>query len=134
MKQFINEDKFRAFVLKSGRLVLCGRNEQNNEKLIAQAERHETLLHTVNPGSPFCNIKGEATLEDVREGSIICAKYSQSWKKKKDDVGVHVFRASDVFKEKSMKIGTFGVNKFSEVKVKKADILALEERLGNEIG
>lgn len=133
MKRFVNDDKFRMFILSSGRILVCGRSDENNERLIGQVGKNETVLHTSLPGSPFCNIKGESNMEDLREGSIICAKYSQTWKKKKDDVNVHVFRGSDIFKEKSMKIGTFGVKKFDEVKVKKGDILSFEREVGNEI-
>ena len=119
---------FRKFTTKSGKTVLAGKDAESNEKLVEQAEKNELILHTEKPGSPFVNIKGEASREDIKEAALFCAKYSQAWKKAKikKDVEVHVFLRGDVFKLKDMKTGTFGVNKNKKIMVKKAEIEEVE--------
>jgi predicted ribosome quality control (RQC) complex YloA/Tae2 family protein len=117
---------FRRFETSSGKEVLLGRSAENNEDLVGQVEPTETVLHTVAPGSPFCNIKGTSTKADVKEAAVFCAKYSQDWRDNKKDVSVHVFRGCDIYKDRKMKLGTFGVKKFDVVKVKKSDILGFE--------
>jgi len=114
--------KFREFETSSGKKVLVGKNAKNNEELIEQIEKEEIVLHTAKPGSPFVNIKGEANKKDVKESAIFCAKKSHDWRDNKSDVNVHLFRGKDIYKEKGMKTGTFGVKKFKIIKVKKKDI------------
>ena len=114
--------KFREFKTTNGKVVLGGKSAENNEKLIEQVEEDETVLHTKAPGSPFVNIKGKATNKDVKEAAVFCARYSQDWRDNKKDITVHYFKGKDVHKNKGMKLGTFGVKKFKEVKVKKTDI------------
>ena len=114
--------KFRKFVTSSGKIVLGGKNAENNELLVEQAKTDELVLHTAKPGSPFCNIKGKASKEDIYEAAVFCAKYSQDWRDNHRDVEIHVFSGKDVCKEKDMKLGTFGVKKFKRVIAKKQDI------------
>ncbi len=120
--------KFREFETSSGKKVLGGKSAQNNEELIKQVEPEEIVLHTAKPGSPFVNIKGKATKKDIEEAAIFCARYSQDWRDNKQDVVVHVFKGKDIYKDKKMKLGTFGVKKFKAIKIKKEDI----ERFKNE--
>jgi|APSaa5957512622_1039677.scaffolds.fasta_scaffold43322_3 predicted ribosome quality control (RQC) complex YloA/Tae2 family protein len=124
--------EFRAFVLSSGKRILLGKNEENNEDLVKQVEEDEYVFHTKKPGSPFANIKFEKSKVlkgDLTEGGVICAKFSQDWRDSKNDIIVHVFLGKDVFKKKGMKTGTFGVNHFKEMIVKKKDIVKFEEDL-----
>ena len=114
---------FRKFCVSSGKDVLCGKNAEQNEFLVEQSADNEAVLHTKAPGSPFCNIKGKATKEDIKEAAIICAAYSKDWKKNKSDVEVHVFKGKDIFKEADMKTGTFLVKHVKSIKVKKNEIL-----------
>ncbi len=116
--------KFRKFKTSSGKLILAGRNAEENEKLIKQVSEGEIVLHTKAPGSPFVNIKGIASKKDIYEAGVFCAKYSQAWKKAKikKDIPVHWFRSKDIFKSENMKPGTFGVKRFKEIKVKREDI------------
>jgi predicted ribosome quality control (RQC) complex YloA/Tae2 family protein len=114
--------KFREYFSSSGTLFLGGKNAENNEELITQAGKDEDVFHTAMPGSPFVNIKGEAKKTDIKEAAIFCAKYSQDWKKNKKDVIVHQFKGKDIYKEKKMPLGTFGVKKFKEIKVKKEEL------------
>jgi predicted ribosome quality control (RQC) complex YloA/Tae2 family protein len=122
--------KFRKFTASSGNLVLAGRNAEQNEQIIGQAKPGEIVLHTKAAGSPFCNVKGDAkeiSREDAKEAAIFCARYSRDWKQNKRDVKVHVFKGKDIYKEKGMKIGTFGARKFKEIIVKKEDIEGFEK-------
>ncbi len=114
--------KFREWFTSTGKYVVAGKNSKNNEELIAQVEPEETVLHTALPGSPFVNIKGKATKQDISDAAMFCAKYSQAWRDTKTDVKVHVFKGKDIKKEKLMKEGTFGVKTFSEVIARKRDI------------
>lgn len=123
----MKKENFRKFTTSSGKLVLAGKDAEQNEKVIEQAQKEEFLLHTELPGSPFCNIKSpeeEVSKEDIKETALFCAKYSQAWKKAKTkkDVIVHIFLRKDVFKDKDMKTGTFGVKKLKSLTVKKEDI------------
>ena len=121
---------FREFELATGTKILLGKSAENNEDLVNQVLPTETVLHTIQPGSPFCNIKSEKpTKAEVREAAIYTAKYSQDWRDNKKNVAVHVFRGADIYKNKKMKVGTFHVKKFDIVVVKKADILQLEKKL-----
>jgi len=120
-------DKFRHFYTKSKKLVLGGKNAKNNEELIAQVGKEEEVFHTAKPGSPFVNIKGKATATDIKQASIFCARYSQDWRNHQSNVDVHQFKGKDVYKRKTMKLGTFGVKKFKSIIVKKKDIETFEE-------
>jgi len=125
------ENKFRKFTTLSGKLVLAGKNAEQNEQLVRQAGSDEFMLHTKAAGSPFCNIKAAegVSKEDIKEAALFCATYSREWKHYHKDVEVHVFKGKDLYKEKSMKTGTFGVKKFKVTLVKNKDI---EKFIGNK--
>jgi predicted ribosome quality control (RQC) complex YloA/Tae2 family protein len=120
--------KFREFKTSSDKLVFGGKSAENNEGLINQVKPTEVVLHTAKPGSPFVNIKGRATKKDIQEAAVFCARYSQDWRDNKKDIIVHVFKGKDVYKDKKMKLGTFGVKKHDKIKIKKIDILNFEKR------
>ncbi len=119
----MKEIKFRKFCTSSGKDVVCGKDAEQNELVVAQSGNSEAVLHTKAPGSPFCNIKGKATKADLSETAVICAAFSKEWKKGKKDIEVHVFKGNDIFKDAGMKTGTFGVKKAKSLKVKKEDII-----------
>jgi predicted ribosome quality control (RQC) complex YloA/Tae2 family protein len=119
---------FRKGLTSSGKVMLAGKNAEQNEQVIKQVSEDEVVLHTKAPGSPFVNIKNEdqkISLKDLKEAAVFCAKYSQVWKKSKmkKDVEVHVFKGKDIFKIKGMKLGTFGVKKLKKIIVKKEELL-----------
>lgn len=118
----MKEIKFRKFCTSSGKDVVCGKNAEQNELIVAQSKENEAVLHTKAPGSPFCNIKGKATKKDVEEAAVICAVFSKAWKQNKSNVEVHIFKGRDIFKEAGMKAGTFGVKKAKSLIVKKENI------------
>ena len=128
-------ENFRRFTTTSGKLVLAGKSAETNEELIEQIKENEIVLHTKNPGSPFTNIKAdekELSKKDIKESAIFCAKYSQDWRDNKQDVTVHCFKAKDIYKEKNMKKGTFGVRNFKEIKIKKSEIKNFENETSKE--
>jgi len=120
----MKDNKFRQGHTLSGKMMLAGKNAEQNEKIIGQVHENEIVLHTKVAGSPFVNIKGKASKDDIKDGAVFCARYSQAWKKAKikRDVEVHYFKGKDIFKEKDMKLGTFGVKKFKKIIVKKEEL------------
>jgi len=119
----MKEVKFRKYCTLSGKDVVCGKDAEQNELVVAQSGDSESVLHTKAPGSPFCNIKGKATLKDIKETAVICAAHSKDWKQNKSNVEIHAFQGRNIFKEPDMKTGTFGVKKAKAIKVRKEEIL-----------
>ncbi|MEK6945916.1 MAG: NFACT RNA binding domain-containing protein [Nanoarchaeota archaeon] len=122
-----DKNKFRKFTTENNILVLAGRDAPSNEELISQVEKEELVFHTATPGSPFVNLKGKAKKSDIEDAAIFCARYSRDWKKNKKDVIVHIFKGKDIYKDKSMSLGTFGVSKFKVIKIKKEKIEKWEQ-------
>jgi predicted ribosome quality control (RQC) complex YloA/Tae2 family protein len=118
---------FRERISKSGNLILAGKDSKSNEELIKQVGKDEEVFHTEEKGSPFVNIKGNPSIGDVKEAAIFCAVYSQDWKKNNQDVIVHRFKGKDIFKDRTMKQGTFGVRNFKKIKIKKKEIKEFEK-------
>ena len=110
--------------LISGKKILLGKNAKQNEELVNQFKgKGNIILHTANPGSPFCIIDDlKPSMKDVNEAAIYCASYSQDWRDNKTDVNVHRFIGKDVYKRKGMTEGTFGVKKYKLIKVKRQEI------------
>jgi predicted ribosome quality control (RQC) complex YloA/Tae2 family protein len=124
--------KPREIILDSGTKIFLGKNSENNDELVEKYQgKKNIILHTSKPGSPFCIIeKLKPTKEEIKEAAIICASKSQDWRDNKSDVVVHVFTGKDVYKEKVMKSGTWGLkSKPKLIKVKKKDI---EEYIENK--
>jgi predicted ribosome quality control (RQC) complex YloA/Tae2 family protein len=122
-----NLGNFRQALTLSEKTMLAGKNAEQNEQIIKQAGKSEFVLHTKMPGSPFVNIKEKSRdvdKHDIHDAALFCAVYSQAWKKakKKKDVEVHVFLGQDIYKEKGMPLGTFGVKKFKKITVKKSEL------------
>ena len=122
--------KLRKLITKSEKELLIGKDAQTNEELVKKFRGKENIiLHTSKPGSPFCIINDlSSTKEDIKEAAVVCAKYSQDWRDNKRSVVIHVFDGKNVFKRKGMAVGTFGVKKFREIKVKKKDIISFEKK------
>ena len=113
------KNKFREMITSSGKKVLAGKDAENNEELIAQVGKEEYVFHTEKPGSPFVNIKGEADKKDLKEAAIFCARYSHDWRDNRSSVVVNFFKGKDIYKNKNMKKGTFGIKKKQTIKIKK---------------
>ena len=108
---------FREFTSPSGIKILAGKSAESNEALVKQVGDNEFVFHTAAPGSPFVNIKadadtGKVKIEDIQFAAVICARYSQVWKKSKRlAILVDKFLGKDIFKTKEMKLGTFGIKR-----------------------
>ncbi len=118
---------FREYITESGARVFAGKNEKNNEELITQIKSNEYVFHTKAVGSPFVNIKGKALKKDILFARLVCAAFSKDWKKNKSNVIIHEFKGKDVYKDKKMKTGTFGVKKYKEFVVKKSKVEDFEK-------
>lgn len=107
----IDYQKFRWFFTSTGLLVIGGKSAEQNEEIVKLARENDIILHTSEPGSPFCIIRDEIeeTDNDVKEAAIFCACLSKAWKKKKKKVAIDIFGKSQVYKDKKMARGTFGV-------------------------
>ncbi|MBU2523472.1 MAG: DUF814 domain-containing protein [Nanoarchaeota archaeon] len=106
----IDYQKFRWFYTSSGALVIGGKSSEQNEDVIKRASNNSVVMHTEQPGSPFCVIMDDnPTEKDLKEMAIFCACLSKAWKNKKKSVDVHSFSGSQVYKTKGMNTGTFGV-------------------------
>jgi len=116
--------KFREFVTSSGKKVIAGKDAEQNEELVKQFIGKDNLIfHSSKPGSPFCVIeKIKHTKKDEKETAIFCASKSQDWRDNKSDVEVNFFRGENIYKNSKMKVGTFGVNKYRTMIVKKREI------------
>ena len=116
--------KFREIITSSGTKILVGKNAEQNEELVKKfIGKENIILHTAAPGSPFCVIDNlEPNKKDIKEAAIVCARYSQDWRDNKKNVIIHKFKGKDIYKEKNMKVGTFGVKKPKKIKVKKMEI------------
>lgn len=118
--------KFREFTLKSGNKIFLGKNAENNDELVKEFKGKENIiLHTEDPGSPFCVLENSNSSEkEIYEAATICASKSQSWRNKKSDVSMHQFTGKDVKKTIFMKAGSWKLKSKPKVlNVKKKDIL-----------
>lgn len=120
--------KPREIILPSGTKIFLGKNAENNEELVKEfIGKENIILHTEKPGSPFCVMdKLNPTNKELLLSGAVCAGYSQDWRDNKGDVRMHVFRGKDIYKNKLMKSGTFGLKKFKVIKIKKKDIEKLK--------
>ncbi len=114
--------RFREFITKNGSTVLAGKDAKNNEELINQVEPNEEVFHTEMAGSPFVNIKGKPKKGDIKEAAVFCARFSRDWKKNNDDVIVHRFKGREIYKDRGMKLGTFGIKKLKKINVSKKEL------------
>lgn len=123
--------KPREYTLQSGTVILLGKNSENNDELVDSYQgKANTILHTAKPGSPFCIINSlNPTKDEIKESAVICAAKSHDWRDNHGDVVVNVFTGKDVYKEKIMKSGTWGLkSKPKLIKVKKKEIEELKRK------
>jgi 8-oxo-dGTP pyrophosphatase MutT (NUDIX family) len=124
VNSWLKSMKFREVKLDSGNIVLMGRNEAENEKLVREfLGKDNVIMHTVASGSPFCVALEKPSAKEKKEIASLCAAYSQDWRDNKQDVKVHVFTGKQVYKRPRMKIGTFGIKKAKIITAKKQDII-----------
>jgi len=118
--------KFREFILTSGIKIFLGKDSKTNDELMKKFSGKENLvLHTIQPGSPFCAIDNlKANKKDVKEAAIICAAKSQDWRDNKKSIKLHLFKAKDAHKPRKLKQGTWSIRgKPKVIKAKKREII-----------
>jgi predicted ribosome quality control (RQC) complex YloA/Tae2 family protein len=123
--------KYRWFFTSEGKLVVGGKNDEQNEMVLKFFRKpNYTVMHTSKPGSGFMIIQDDdPSKKDLEECAIFCACFSKEWKnvKTKGKVDVDVFKGGDVFKTKDMKTGTFGVKRKKKVKAKPELIVIIQK-------
>ena len=105
---------YRWFYTTNGNLVVGGKNKEQNEIVVRNFLKSDyVILHTSAPGSSFMIIQSSnPSKQDIKEAAIFCACFSKEWKNlksKNDEIAVDIFKGSQIYKIKTMKIGTFGV-------------------------
>ena len=116
--------KFRKFILPSGTEIHLGKDAESNDELMKKFRgKGNIILHTVAPGSPFCVIDSlDPSLQDLSTSGAYCARFSKHWRDNKKDVKISVFTGKDVYKDKDMEVGTWGVKKAKTKTIKKENI------------
>jgi predicted ribosome quality control (RQC) complex YloA/Tae2 family protein len=117
--------KYREFNLSTGTKIFLGKDADSNDELMKEFKgRGNIILHTVEPGSPFCVIdKIDASEKEIKESAVICASKSQDWRDNKSNVKVHQFSGWEVKKPFFAKAGTWKVSgKLKVIVASKKDI------------
>jgi len=111
---------YRWFFTSEGKLVVGGKSDEQNENVLRYFKRPGyTIMHTTKPGSPFMIIQSDdPSKNDLDECAVFCACFSKEWKTGKKSIDIDVFKGGDVFKNKGMKTGTFGVKNKKKIKAK----------------
>ena len=104
--------KYRWFFTSNNILVIGGKNDEQNELVINNFLKADYLVvHTSNPGSPFMILQSEhPSKKDIEEAAVFCACFSKEWKLGKKKIDIDIFKGKDIYKTKTMKTGTFGVD------------------------
>ena len=107
--------KYRWFFTSSGRLVIGGKDVDQNEELVykfMKAKKPLIAMHTKKPSSPFCFILDDKpTKKDLEECAVFCACFSRQWRGGAKSADVNCFLSHQMYKGKGMELGTFGIKK-----------------------
>ena len=107
--------KYRWFYTSSEKLVVGGKNADQNEDLIRKMKslkEDKLIMHTQMPGSPFSFILApisEIKKSDIKETAIFTASFSRAWREGKSNANIDIFNLSQLYKSTTMKQGTWGV-------------------------
>ncbi|MDO8516697.1 MAG: NFACT RNA binding domain-containing protein [Nanoarchaeota archaeon] len=127
---------YRWFFTSKNNLVFGGKNEQQNEELVKKfIGKGNMILHTEEPGSPFCIFAEDKIIDkkEIQEAAIFCASFSQQWKLHKKMAEVNIFYGLDVTKKRNMPVGTFGVVDFKTIKVELKLIIMMQKNLKSQL-
>ncbi|MBS3100178.1 DUF814 domain-containing protein [Candidatus Pacearchaeota archaeon] len=106
-------EKYRWFFTSGNKLVIGGKNAEQNEEVVRKAIKENgklIVMHTSSPGSPFSVIMSENPSEsDLEETAIFTGCFSRVWRERKEKAAIDIFLAEQLIKKNSMKTGTFGV-------------------------
>jgi len=123
---------YRWFFTSEGNLVIGGKSDEQNEVVIRNFMKPDyTIMHTSLPGSGFMIIQSDnPSKKDLDETAVFCACFSQQWKEvnSKQKIDVDVFKGEQIYKNKSMKIGTFGVKGEKQVKKVKPELVLVIQK------
>lgn len=114
--EFKDYQKYKWFFTSSAKLVVGGKSAKQNDELLKKIKSfdHEVIvMHTSAPGSPFTIILDKpenVSKKDLEEMAIFTGCFSREWKAGKKKAVVDIFRASQLYKNSSMKEGTWGLN------------------------
>jgi len=105
-------ERFRWFFTSNDILVIGGKSDKQNESIIERFSKPEyTIMHTSKPGSSFVIIQNKnPSKQDLKEAAIFCGCFSQQWKLNKKIIEIDIFKGKQIYKNKSMKTGTFGIH------------------------
>ncbi len=107
--------KYKWFFTKSGKLVVGGKNAENNDALLRELKKTEkdyVVMHTKSPGSPFCVIVAPikaVSSDDLKECAVFTGCFSKAWKQGLKKTSVDIFHLSQLNKSSAMKSGTWSV-------------------------
>lgn len=112
-----NYQNYKWFFTASGKLVVCGKNAEQNDALLKELTKENKnclVMHTLSPGSPFCAILSSSS--DLSEkDKLACAGFtacfSQAFKQGKKKIQVDSFLSQNLIKTNLMKTGTWAVKK-----------------------
>ena len=106
-------NKYRWFYTSEKKLVVGGKNAEQNEELIKKflnTNPKYIVMHTKHPGSPFSIILSNTPSEkDLEETAVFTGSFSRAWREGKKKSQIDTFLIEQIIKKKSMKTGTFGV-------------------------
>lgn len=123
-------ERYRWFYTTNDILVVGGKSDDQNEEVLEKFLKPKlTVLHTSNPGSPFMILQKEnPSKKDIKEAAIFCACFSKTWKSGKKTISIDIFRGQQIYKNKKMKLGTFGVKgKKETIKVTPELVLVMQK-------
>jgi len=124
---------YRWFFTSNNILVIGGKSDKQNEQVLKYFSKpNYQVLHTSKPGSPFMIIQSNnPTKQDIEETAIFCACFSKQWKNLKSSktkIEIDIFQGNQIYKNKTMKKGTFGINgKKQTIKVKPELVLVFQK-------
>lgn len=121
---------YRWFFTSNNILAVGGKSDMQNEQVMKNFLKPDyTVMHTSAPGSPFMIIQSDKPdKKDLDETAVFCACFSQQWKEEKKEIDVDVFKGEQMYKNKSMKTGSFGVKgEKKTIKVKPELVLVIQK-------
>ena len=121
---------YRWFFTSNNVLVVGGKSDEQNELVIRNFLKPDyVVMHTTAPGSSFMIIQSDKPIKkDLDETAIFTACFSKQWKNTNKNIDVDIFKGSQIYKSKSMKIGTFGVKGNKEKQKVKPELILIIQK------